>query len=217
MFSIKINHSGILFFYKKYRILQGLTDFIFSSFTMSIQTQDYLISLLKQKDKKAIDILYKQYAKALYGVIVKIVEDKEISKDVLQEVFCKIWQKFPQYDMSKGRLFTWMLNIARNAAIDKTRSKDFKRRRQQERIEELIKQHPIQSPSLITSTQTNTIDIQNLTHNLKPKYKQVVELIYIRGYSQTETAEILQIPLGTVKTRVRTAILLMRKMIELYK
>ena len=90
-------------------------------------TQEQILKLLYQRDKCAISILYQQYAKTLYGVIFKILNHQELSKDVLQETFCKIWQRFPQYNPKKGRLFTWMLNIARNAAIDKTRSKEYKK------------------------------------------------------------------------------------------
>ncbi|HVG12982.1 MAG TPA: sigma-70 family RNA polymerase sigma factor, partial [Flavisolibacter sp.] len=84
-----------------------------------------LIALLKNKDEQAFSYLYDNYAGALYGVVKQIVTDLEVGNDVLQEVFVSIWKKIDSYDATKGRLFTWMLNIARNAAIDKTRSKNY--------------------------------------------------------------------------------------------
>jgi RNA polymerase sigma factor (sigma-70 family) len=84
-----------------------------------------LVALLKAKDNQAFSYLYDNYAGALCGVVKQIVGDMELANDVLQEVFVSIWRKIDTYDASKGRLFTWMLNIARNAAIDKTRSKNY--------------------------------------------------------------------------------------------
>ncbi len=89
-----------------------------------------LVLLLKQQDRTAFDYLYERYSGALYSVILNIVPDKETGNDILQEVFVKIWRQVEQYDPSKGRLFTWMLNIARNASIDFTRGKQFKNSRQ---------------------------------------------------------------------------------------
>jgi RNA polymerase sigma-70 factor (ECF subfamily) len=84
-----------------------------------------LVALLKAKDNQAFSYLYDNYAGALCGIVKQIVGDMELANDVMQEVFVSIWRKIDTYDASKGRLFTWMLNIARNAAIDKTRSKNY--------------------------------------------------------------------------------------------
>ena len=79
--------------------------------------------LLKQRRESAFNYLYDNYSAALYSVIISIVPDRELSNDILQEVFVKIWRQIETYDVTKGRLFTWMLNIARNASIDALRSK----------------------------------------------------------------------------------------------
>ena len=81
---------------------------------------------LQQRNEKAFSYLYDNYSSALYGIVTAIVIDKEIANDVLQNVFVNIWKKIESYDASKGKLFTWMLNIARNASIDEIRSKGFK-------------------------------------------------------------------------------------------
>ncbi|HEY0031415.1 MAG TPA: sigma-70 family RNA polymerase sigma factor, partial [Bacteroidia bacterium] len=89
-------------------------------------TEDELIALLKNKDLVAYNALYDNYSAALYGIITRIVPAEEIAEDLLQEVFIKIWKSIDSYDPKKGRLFTWMLNISRNASIDYARSKQSK-------------------------------------------------------------------------------------------
>src|SRR5215210_7356677 len=91
--------------------------------TKQIYNEQELVVALRHKDDQAFGYLYDHYAGALYSIIKQIVVDAEVSNDVLQEAFVNIWRRIELYDESKGRLFTWMLNIARNAAIDKTRSK----------------------------------------------------------------------------------------------
>ncbi|MEZ4883469.1 MAG: sigma-70 family RNA polymerase sigma factor [Chitinophagales bacterium] len=173
-------------------------------------TQEQILKLLRQKDKRAVSVLYQQYAKTLYGVIFKILDHKELANDVLQETFCKIWQRFSQYDDSKGRLFTWMLNIARNSAIDKTRSKEYKKLTQYQDQQLTIENNFL---GLKYSNNTDLIGIKDLINNLEPKYKNLIDLIYFQGYTQQEAAQELSLPMGTVKTRLRTAILLLRKIV----
>ena len=101
------------------------------------------MNLLKGKDNQAFSYLYDNYAGALYGVVKQIVTDAETGNDVLQEVFVSIWRKIDSYDETKGRLFTWMLNIARNAAIDKTRSKNYQQSMRQQPLENHELSHPV--------------------------------------------------------------------------
>jgi RNA polymerase sigma factor (sigma-70 family) len=95
-----------------------------------------LIALLRARSQRGLRILYDNYSAALFGVISRIITDNETAEDVLQEAFVKIWNNIDNYDTSKGRLFTWLLNVARNQAIDKTRSKDFKDAGKVQRIED---------------------------------------------------------------------------------
>jgi RNA polymerase sigma-70 factor (ECF subfamily) len=80
---------------------------------------------LKAKDEQSFSYLYDNYSGALYSIVLQILPDKELANDVLQEVFVNIWRKIDTYDNTKGRLFTWMLNVARNLAIDMVRSKAY--------------------------------------------------------------------------------------------
>ena len=86
-------------------------------------SEEELIYLLKNRDQPAFSYLYDNYSGALFGIIYKMLEDRELAEDVLQEAFVKIWNNFSNYDSLKGRLFTWMLNITRNLTIDTVRSK----------------------------------------------------------------------------------------------
>jgi len=96
----------------------------------NIYEESELVRLLRQRQEPAFNYLYDHYAGALYSVIISIVPDRELGNDLLQEVFVKIWRQIESYDSTKGRLFTWMLNIARNASIDAVRSKNFQQSRQ---------------------------------------------------------------------------------------
>ena len=86
-----------------------------------------IVALFKERSNKAVNLIFENYGRALYGVIFKVVKNQEDCEEVLQDVLVKIWEKSEMYDSSKGKLYTWMLNIARNAAIDKVRSKIFKK------------------------------------------------------------------------------------------
>ncbi|MEL6923453.1 MAG: sigma-70 family RNA polymerase sigma factor [Bacteroidota bacterium] len=165
-----------------------------------------IIQLLHRKDKRAIAIIYDQYAPSLYGVIVRIVRSEELAEDVLQEAFIKIWKSAERYDAGKARLFTWLLNIARNAAIDATRSAHFKHTTTNGDGSYINGHH---QPS--TEINVNHIGVKKIVNGLEGKYREVIDLIYFGGYTQAEVAETLNIPLGTVKTRVKIAMRELRK------
>ena len=171
-------------------------------------SEDELVLALKNREKVAIEALYDMYSSSLYGVICRIVVDVETSEDVLQETFLKIWNSFSGYSSEKGRLFTWMVNIARNMAIDKIRSKDFKNQN---------KNHELENNVTFIDEQRNTVykpellGIKELVATLKPEQKSILDLVYFKGYTHVEAADELGIPLGTIKTRLRMAILELRK------
>ncbi|RYY49887.1 MAG: sigma-70 family RNA polymerase sigma factor [Chitinophagaceae bacterium] len=160
------------------------------------------------QDQSAFSYLYDNYAAALNGVIHRMVEDTQLSEDILQEAFIRIWNNFKQYDAGKGRLFTWMVNITRNLTIDTLRSKGYKK---QQKIS--------QNESSITNYQNKDsiakfdgIGLNKQLAALKPEYKNLIDLAYYGGYTQEEISKEMGIPLGTVKTRMRTAIMELRKM-----
>ena len=171
-------------------------------------TEEELVGRLKSRDTLAIRALYDMYSGALLGVISRIIPQVEVAEDILQETFIKIWNSADSYDNTKGRLFTWMMNIARNLSIDKLRSKDFKNSGKNQDIENNV--DFIDAQKKVTFN-ADLLGLRELVTSLKPEYNNVVQMIYFKGYTHVEAAEELNLPLGTVKTRIRKAILELRK------
>ncbi len=165
--------------------------------------EEELVLLLKQQSREAFNYLYKQYAGVLFGVIKKVCYDEQTSQDVLQEVFVKIWNNIAQYDSAKGRIYTWMINIARNAAIDKLRSKGEIMKGKIHSGDDVVNNV---GNGMKTEQATDTIGLRKVVDTLKPEYKVIVDLAYFSGYTLDEISKTLEIPLGTVKTRMRHAI-----------
>jgi len=171
-------------------------------------TEEELVHALRHREKMAAEALYDMYSASLYGVIVRIVIDTAVAEDVLQESFVKIWQSFSSYSAEKGRLFTWMVNIARNLSIDKIRSKDFKNQTKNQELENNVtfideQKNTVYKPELL--------GIKDLVQKLKPEQKSILDLVYFKGYTHVEAADELGVPLGTIKTRLRMAIQQLRK------
>jgi RNA polymerase sigma-70 factor, ECF subfamily len=170
--------------------------------------EEELVLLLKQQSREAFNYLYKQYAAVLYGVINKVVYDEQTAQDVLQDVFVKIWNNIGQYDSNKGRLYTWMINIARNSAIDKLRSKGEIMKGKIQTGEDVVNNL---ERGMKTEQLTDTIGLRKMVANLKPEYETIVSLAYFKGYTLDEISKTLAMPLGTVKTRMRSAIQQLRE------
>lgn len=168
--------------------------------------QDQLILRLQQNDRTVVGELYDSYSGALFGVVLRIVQSRELAEQVLQDTFVKVWRNGASYDASKGRLFTWLVNIARNTAIDATRTAHFQHYRKTESLDNLV--HRPGGDSL----NPDLLGIREIVGKLDEKYRTLIELIYFQGYTQEEAAEATGIPLGTIKTRLRYAINDLRKL-----
>jgi RNA polymerase sigma-70 factor (ECF subfamily) len=169
-----------------------------------------LIALLRQRDQQAFSYLYDSYAGALNNVIYKMVADEKLAEDILQEAFLRIWNNFASYDAGKGRLFTWMLNLTRNLTIDTLRSKGHKNQQKTTGDEFYVSNVADEN---YPAEQFDSIGIKKQFSKLKPDLQAVIDLGYFKGYTQDEISKTLNIPLGTVKTRMRTAIQELRKLI----
>ncbi len=175
---------------------------------VNIYTENELVQAVKEKDKNAFSYLYKNYANIIFGTISRIIIDTTIAEDTMQEVFVKIWTNIHQYDASKGKLFTWMINLTKNYAIDVIRSKSFKQQKLISANEEVVYNVSEETNSF---EKLDKIAFQKTIYILNKNHQQIVNLIYFQGYKQEEVATLLNIPLGTVKSRVRLAILELRK------
>jgi len=165
--------------------------------------EEELVLLLRKESREAFNYLYRQYSAVLFGVISKVVYDEQTAQDVLQDVFVKIWNNVSQYNPQKGRLYTWMINIARNAAIDKLRSKGEIMKGKIRTGEEIVNNL---ERGLKTEQSTDAIGLRKMVSGLKPEYETIVHLAYFKGYTLDEISKTLDVPLGTVKTRMRHAI-----------
>lgn len=172
-------------------------------------SESELVHLLQQRDEHVFSYLYDNYSGALLSIICNIVKDEELANDVLQEVFVKIWRQVESYDSSKGRLFTWMLNIARNASIDTIRSKSYQNNQKNLELTENV-----YSAAGSSQLQVDQIGLRKLIHQLKEEYRVLIDLSYFQGFTQDEISKMLDIPLGTVKTRLRTALIQLRGIIQ---
>jgi RNA polymerase sigma-70 factor, ECF subfamily len=174
----------------------------------TIIAEDALVSLLQSKDQRGFSILYDNYSSALYGVILKIVRSEEIAADVMQDSFVKIWKNIEGYNRTKGTLFTWILNVARNTAIDRIRSQEFQNSQKNQDLDSSINFIDNQGSSQFD---VDAIGIRKVVENLRPEHQQMIDLLYFQGYTQAEVAEEFNIPLGTVKTRVKAAVVQLRQ------
>ena len=148
--------------------------------------------------QKTFGELYRAYSPALFKAIHKVLRNTPLTEDALQNTFIKIWLHRNQYDSLKGSPFTWMLNIARNEAIDMYNSKYY---RQTKRTT------PLYNPELKAAKDAfvhlDHIDVHKLLFILKPKDRVILELCFFRGHTCQQVAELLQLPCGTVKTRMQ--------------
>ncbi|MCF0039364.1 RNA polymerase sigma factor [Dyadobacter fanqingshengii] len=168
----------------------------------NIYTEQELTSLLKSNDRSAFEYLYDHYSPALYGIIIKIVKDEERACDTMQDTFLKIWKNIGSYNPEKGTLFTWILNIARNTAIDKLRVEIKK--------DKIINLESVRDRDLCSVAIFNplpaTMDLRSIVDRLLPERKLLIEMVYFQGYTHEEVSERLSLPLGTVKSRIRKAL-----------
>ncbi|PZR21178.1 MAG: RNA polymerase subunit sigma-70 [Flavobacterium psychrophilum] len=174
-------------------------------------TQEELLAQIYKKDSNAFNALYNMYSKSLYGVIFNLLKNKEEAEDVLQEVFVKIWKNVDSYNESKGRFFTWILNIARNAAIDRLRSKDHTKNLKNLSVDNFV--HILDHNATVVN-RIDAIGIREFVKKLKPVCVRIIELLFFKGYTQQEASDELAMPLGTVKTQNRTCIKDLRNILE---
>ena len=164
-----------------------------------------IVKLLENGDKKAITLLYENYADSLYGVIKKIISDDDTAQDVLQESFVKIWRYAKKYDSNKAKLFTWLYRIAYNTAIDKVRS--LKNKRNNEVQMETSSVYKVSSGEL----NQDVIDIKKHLNTLDEKYQIVINALFFEGMTQQEASDELDIPLGTIKSRLKIGLRELKK------
>jgi len=164
-----------------------------------------IIALIRQRDQTGLRYMYDQYGATILGVIKRIIKDNPVAEEILQHTFLKAWNKIDTYNSNKSSLYTWLSSIARNTAIDKVRLKGFQNQNKSESFETNV--HDTKS----SITDLSNIDVKNLLVKLEDKYSLVLDMMYLKGYTQSEISDELSIPLGTVKTRLRKSIKILRE------
>jgi RNA polymerase sigma-70 factor, ECF subfamily len=164
-----------------------------------------LVERLQRRDAQALAELYDRYGRLVYSLILRVVRDSALAEDLTQETFLRVWNRAQGFDAQRGALGPWLLAVARNRAIDYLRSAGGRERNSLE-LEE------VDHPSLYTDMERDILAsdkariVRAAVEKLSPHQREVIELAYFEGLTQTEMAERMGQPLGTVKTWVRTAL-----------
>ncbi len=170
-----------------------------------------LLQRVQQRDQAALAQLYDDFSAALYGIILRVLHgDEGFAQEALQDTFVKIWNSSAGYDPSKGRPFTWMMNIARNTAIDRLRSADMKKASMVHSIDQRVYRFATQA----TQDELDGSDVVKVLKGLKPEHRDLIDMAYYQGYSQQEIADRTSLPLGTVKSRTRAALSELRTLLK---
>ena len=172
---------------------------------MSQFLEAHIVQLLKEGDERAVSLIYDNYANALYGVAFKITKNEALAQDAVQESLIKIWKKAGKYDAKKAKLFTWLFRITRNTAIDKLRSANIRNNREIQ-----IDVSDVYNLG-VAGIKPEHIDVPDHIHRLDEKYQEVLNALFFEGMTHQEASEALDIPLGTIKSRLKIGLRELRK------
>ncbi|HTA45134.1 MAG TPA: sigma-70 family RNA polymerase sigma factor [Bryobacteraceae bacterium] len=178
---------------------------------MSGQLDEELVRRLQRRDPNAMADLYDRFGKLAYSIIFAIVRDVATAEDLVQETFLRVWNRVHAFEAGRGALGPWLLTVARNRAIDHIRSRSARMDRNAFELD--VREHP----SLFVDMERDVLNtdhariIRGAIAKLNQNQQKVIELAYYEGLSQSEMAERMGEPLGTVKTWVRTALKLLRE------
>jgi len=170
-----------------------------------------LAGRLRDRDAGAMRELYDRYGRLVYSVVLRMVRNTGVAEDLVQETFLRVWNRMQAFDPARGALGPWVLTVARNRAIDYLRSADGKMSAGTLELDRL--EHPRQFCNFEDQALSldRAVRLKHAFEKLTPHQKTVVEMAYFEGLSQSEMAERMQQPLGTVKTWVRSALKVLRE------
>ena len=171
-----------------------------------------LAELLRQSsrgDQEAFARLYDATSRRIYGLVLRIVRDPSMSEEVTQEVYLDVWRTSARFDPAKGSALSWLMTIAHRAAVDRVRSSEASRRRDDAHA------HATQDVDFDATAEAaqSSLEAQRVRKaltTLTEAQRSAVELAYLGGYTHTEVAALLGLPLGTAKTRIRDGLIRLR-------
>lgn len=173
-----------------------------------------LLKRIAGGEEAALGDLYDRYGRILYAFTMKMLRSVEDSQDIIQDVFLRVWNRAETYDAAKGSVYAWLVGMTRNRTIDKVRSKGYKKQGQTVDIASLVAESDEPNPHVKTVAEEYRQLVAGALRSLEADQQKVISLAYFDGYSQSEIAETLRIPLGTVKSRMRKALLVMRSRLD---
>tara|TARA_R110000868_G_scaffold1211_2_gene9315 strand:- start:36274 stop:36888 length:615 start_codon:yes stop_codon:yes gene_type:complete len=178
-----------------------------------------LMRRIASKEPEALSLLYDHYNRLLFGLLKSILKKSEEAEDILQEVFTTIWEKADQFDTERGTAYTWIVSLTRNKAIDRLRSKVYKEQKKQSTsLDDDDVFHPLYSeennPLENTILSDRAKRVYQALEKLSEKQRAVIQVAYFDGLSQSEISNEYDIPLGTVKTRMRDGMLKLRELLS---
>jgi RNA polymerase sigma factor (sigma-70 family) len=178
-------------------------------------TDELLIQKIANRDSAALEQLYDRYERRIYSFVYRIVKDAMAAEEVVQELFIRVWNSAERLDTGEaaGKISSWMFTIARNLSVDWIRKQG---RKPLEASEDGVLERVAASKSTEQEVEHKMLgeQMQEALRELNEEQKQVVDLIYFKGYTQQEVSLNQDIPLGTVKSRVRLALKQLRKRFE---
>jgi RNA polymerase sigma-70 factor (ECF subfamily) len=176
-----------------------------------------LVARLAEGDEHALARLYDDTNRIVYGLALRILGDPSSSEDVTMEVYLQVWRTAGSYDPQRGTVFSWLVTLVRSRAIDCLRSRKSRRAAVEENVDELANLRDSRpGPELASVEVARSRIVQKALAQLSPDQRQAIELAYFSGLSHTEVAVHADLPLGTVKTRIRLGMLHLRKLLEPY-
>ena len=195
-------------------LLAAVLAFAILQATLRFKDDSDLARRLRARDPHVMPKLYDRYGRLAYSLIYRVVRDPGTAEDLVQETFLRVWNRAQSFDAERGALGPWILTVARNRAIDHLRSVEGRM------AAGALELDRVENPQLFSSFEDSALTLDRARRlkdaftKLTPAQKEVIELAYYEGLSQTEMAERLGQPLGTVKTWVRTALKVLREQLS---
>ncbi|MBD3233327.1 MAG: sigma-70 family RNA polymerase sigma factor [candidate division Zixibacteria bacterium] len=182
------------------------------------RTDEALLKLISERDEKALELFYEYHNRLVYNLIRRMLGDSQDAEEVTQEVFMKVWDNADKFDGRRGNVQGWLVTMTRRLAIDRTRSKQYKIRNKEGSLDSGVNPDSIKGLTGKANETAEATEVREVAEALKKiddSHSEALYLSYYEGYSHSEIAENLNIPLGTVKHRIREAVNKLRKILDI--
>ncbi len=177
---------------------------------LSQNKYDHLCDRLINRDPQVIAELIDIYGDAIYGAILRLVKLESVAQEVFQDTFTKVWQKGDSYNPDAGRIYTWIMRIARNNSLNYLHSKAAKKSQKIQGDEKLV----YMSDHARCADSMECCDMKGAIAQLDQKYAMIIEHIYYRGYTHQELSDEYNIPIGTIKSRIKIGLRELKKIYD---